>query len=657
MKHKRQMKLFLRHPYAFELSAYKIILWIRFFGKQSFRFRINSIKRKINRIIAENAITNIGFNINKTETIYFKNNLIEKADRIVNGYLDIFCIGEKKIDKINWHLDYRSGFRWEPGKFYCDYKIVDITNNAEVKIPWEVSRSHHFLTLGQAYLITGNEKYTEKYIEHALDWINENPFMKSINWVITMEVAIRAVNWIFAFKMFSASPLMDQHIKKSILTSLYQHGYFIFRNPEIRNFNNHNHYLSDLAGQVYLGMFFKGFPEVDIWFKEGIRELYREIRTQILPTGPTYERSINYHRLVTELVAYTVIELDNNNFEIPLDIKYRVEKMFDFIKYYTRPDGQAPVIGDQDDGRFLPFGLNHNTDHRYLLTVAAIYFNRPDLKSLSTGFNPDALFILGKNADEKFNSMKSVDIQLRSKGFKDAGFFIMRATDYYMFINHSGMSRYPEIPAGTHTHSDLLSFELYMCDKSFIVDPGTYLYSSSPKDRKKFRSTKMHNTVVVDGYDQNNLDEKQLWGFERNAIPIIHQWEVTDEYDIFEGSHNGYSRLNDPVTHIRRIFFDKNKKKIEIIDTLKGNDEHLFEWYFHFNQGIELKKINESKVITLSQGSNLELNFHAVKNPTIEFYTDYISKAYGNRQRARVLKLSVFAKAPYSLYINIKDIK
>ena len=65
---------------------------------------------------------------------------------------------------------------------------VDNSNNADVKVPRELSRSHHLLWLGQAYLLTKNEKYVNEFIFQIENWIDENPIMKSINWGCAMDV-------------------------------------------------------------------------------------------------------------------------------------------------------------------------------------------------------------------------------------------------------------------------------------------------------------------------------------------------------------------------------------------------------------------------------------------------------------------------------------
>ena len=58
-------------------------------------------------------------------------------------------------------------------------------------------------------------------------------------------------------------------------------------------------------------------------------------------------------------------------------------------------------------------------------------------------------------------------------------------------------------------------------------------------------------------------------------------FETEAERDEFEGVHDGYLRLDDPVLHRRRIEFDKRSMRIEVRDTLECVAEHFVELHWH----------------------------------------------------------------------------
>ena len=76
---------------------------------------------------------------------------------------------------------------------------------------------------------------------------------------------------------------------------------------------------------------------------------------QVREDGCGHEASIPYHRLVSELfVCGTQAGESLHPGAFPAWYRERLDRMLDFTAAYTRPDGLAPQIGDNDDGRFLP---------------------------------------------------------------------------------------------------------------------------------------------------------------------------------------------------------------------------------------------------------------------------------------------------------------
>jgi len=582
--------------------------------------------------------------------------IIKNANQVLNGFYDILGSKRARIKPIDWHTDFKSGYTWPKGKFYLKYVQVDYHNSADVKVPRELSRSHHLLYLGQAYLLTDDENYTKEFMFQIENWIKENPMMYSINWGCTMDVSIRAVNWIYAMNMFMGSSIIDEQFCRRIWCSLFEHGYFIFNNLEKKYKNSNNHYFSNLSGLIYLGLLFNLTEEGKRWFDFALPEFYQEVRCQFLPSGVSFEKSINYHRLMAELSVYPYIVLRKNGINIPLDIRDRLKKVFDFVLHYIKPDGTAPVIGDQDDGRFLPFGIYRNIDHRYLVTIGAIIFKESQYKRFGPIGLIDAFFLIGEQCEKLYDSIKTDDSKIGSKAFNDAGFCVMRKDDKYMFISNSGAAAYPDQTSrwGSHAHPDLLSFELAIGDFSFLVDPGTYLYSSDPKERNRFRSTRMHNTVVVDDLDQHHFTDGNIFSCDKIAEPVDFSFTCLKNEEIFYGSHNGYARLSEPVMHSRRIVFDKRKITWTIVDILSGDGEHSFKWYFHFNSGIDFE-IKKNRVKTrLRDSDNLIMKFTSVSCIRLNKSNDFVSNAYGIKEPSYTLEVFSKGRCPIELKTAIE---
>ncbi len=54
-------------------------------------------------------------------------------------------------------------------------EYLELDRPTDVKVPWELSRCQHFTTLGQAYWLTGDERYAREFVDEVSDWIARNP--------------------------------------------------------------------------------------------------------------------------------------------------------------------------------------------------------------------------------------------------------------------------------------------------------------------------------------------------------------------------------------------------------------------------------------------------------------------------------------------------
>lgn len=580
-----------------------------------------------------------------------KQAIITAADKTLENVFNVLGSGDVVLNPIDWGADFISGHNWPSGKYYRDYKQVDLTNKADVKIPRELSRGHFLLHLALAYQITKDAKYADKLIALISDWIDKNPLMYSINWGCAMDVGIRAMNWMWALSLLS-----DYHIKETvqskIKSSLYQHGWFIYRNLEGNIFEyNNNHYFSDIVALLHLGVLFNEDKEGKVWCDFANREFYRELRLQILPCGMSFEGSTNYNRLMLELIMPCVVLLKRNGERIPSDIESRIRTMYDFIYNLMLPDGQMPIIGDQDNGRGLPWGVEELNDYTYLMGLGATYFQQKSW--IPAQYNVYAA-VFGELSREEFDALSDEPILKESKLYRDAGLAVMRSDDNYCLLNVDNQGFFMDDSLGSgHSHCDWLSFVLAMGGETFIVDPGSYVYSSDPAERNRFRSTAMHNTIVVDGKSQTEIPEKELWKLPRTGRTSIGKWEAKADSDYLEVSHDGYGRLEKPVVHRRNIRFNKSDGAFSIEDELCAKGEHSIELNLHLDSNVDVSF--EQDTLKLSKNETvIKLVFSSKPNLDINLISDYISRGYGERIQSKVICIRSDMNEHFHLLTEIK---
>jgi len=201
---------------------------------------------------------------------------------------------------------------------------------------------------------------------------------------------------------------------------------------------------------------------------------------------------------------------------------------------------------------------------------------------------------------------------------------------------------------GGHAHNDTLSFELHAYDKTFICDPGAYIYTADYEWRNRFRSTAYHNTIVVDGQEMNRFDQRRLFQMCNDAIPRVHRWEVSDRYDLFDGEHSGYERLKHPVTHCRQVYLDKREGIWIVRDRLTGQGEHRFDLYLHFAPMSLLFDEGEPLAVRTdcAQGANLAVVPLQRDGLSAEISEGWVSYSYGKKVKAPVLRYSKIAQVP-----------
>ena len=160
-------------------------------------------------------------------------NVTATADAALRHEFDLLGSGRKALGPaLPWLDDFKTGRHYPPQ--YCrDIEYMELDRPTDVKVPWELSRCQHFTFLGQAYWLTGDERYAAEYRAEIEHWLAVNPFAYSVNWACPMDVALRAINWIWGFHFMSASTACrDTTFRRSLIRSLFMHGEFVARHLE-----------------------------------------------------------------------------------------------------------------------------------------------------------------------------------------------------------------------------------------------------------------------------------------------------------------------------------------------------------------------------------------------------------------------------------------
>ncbi|GAB6168181.1 hypothetical protein JCM1393_06410 [Clostridium carnis] len=522
---------------------------------------------------------------------YYKNNYIDKDNLILDSnkillhkFNFLGMSGESLGENIDWNRDYVSNFTWE-NKYYKLIKIIDLNKNIDVKLPWELSRFQHLITLGKAFIVTKDEKYSDEFIQEIESWKIQNPYNMSVNWTCAMEVAIRAINLILAKEFFIYSNKISNIFWDEYNELLYKHGTYIWKNLENKGEVKSNHYISDLCGLLWLGIYFGEISdESRNWLLFAKENLEKEITEQVNYDGTTYEGSTSYHKLVTELYLYTVIYAKKNQIEFSVELNKKLEAMCNFLNNVSKDNYCIPFIGDNDDGRVIILSQYYSWNRKevlYLLDIASYLYEILLKDNVST---EECHIIWGRKERTKVTK-KDKEMLEYDKG----GYFILRNKEVYCLIRAGELSFRGQ---GGHSHNEQLSFELSIFNEDIFIDPGTYVYTSNYKMRNLYRSTFMHNTLNINGEEQNKFNEKSIFEL-RDRCKASGRLNG----NIFFGSHSGY---------------------LEKYGAIHNREVKLLNRRIVIRDDIEIKEKRNIKNL------EFEVNFILSKNHNIEQIKNYI---------------------------------
>ena len=288
-----------------------------------------------------------------------------------------------------------------------------------------------------------------------------------------------------------------------------------------------------------------------------------------------------------------------------IDVIY---KMSEFTQSYTKPNGNITQVGDNDSGRFFrltPCGElltiedafnrysnlikttdyneqyywdENNINHGSFLSAINGFFTIASLNTYSKIYSTEYTLIQSwinsnyitnpsianyPNQEVVFPSytkstVKDVNINtdnLKLNYFADFGFISISSSNFYISIS-LGCNKNSHHSWG-HYHNDKLAVELQLNNEDIFSDPGTYIYTPLPNERNKFRSTSYHNTISVEGAEQNyfNTTRAGLFSLKQDVRTTV--LKVTKTHVIVMAEYN-------QTVHLREVRLSESK--IEITD-------------------------------------------------------------------------------------------
>ncbi|MBH0176737.1 MAG: alginate lyase family protein [Nitrospira sp.] len=412
---------------------------------------------------------------------------------------------------------------------------------------------------GFGYLFDPDRSHEVK-VQLISEWIAKNPPGKGDGWEASV-LSGRIVNWIKFFLRH------DKVVRESWSHSLYTQAAWLEQNIERHLLANH--YLKNAVALLFAGMYFEG-GAADRWLKQGWQMLLEESKEQFLVDGGHYERSPMYHSICAcdYLDVLNLIQSSRPAFEREeiAQLRQTVASSLNFLHDMVFPDQDIPLFND------AAFGMAPSPLQLFNYAQRVMGYHTPVVPT-------------GLTLHERSGS----------------GYYVCRNGEDMMVIDCGAIG--PDYQPG-HAHCDTLSFELVIDGRRVIVDSGVFDYQLS-EERAYARSTRAHNTVVVDGKEQSEMWE--VFCVARRAKPL--SATLTKQSDgtvLFEGAHNGYTTLKGKPIHKRRITYDGQGSWV-VKDLLEGSGMHRMESYLHVHPDFHIIRMGACIAIKASSGHTIAM--------------------------------------------------
>lgn len=480
------------------------------------------------------------------------------ARQILNHRLPLLGLPEIDLGPdIHWRRDYVH--HRETGTAYLRrVPYLSFSSVGDHKVIWELNRHQHLVLLAQAFRLNPDPAYLAEIESQLRHWVRENPFQRGINWASALEVAFRALSWIWIYHLVGSH--FTPEFRRWLLSHLYQHGCHLELNLSVY-FSPNTHLLGEAIALHAIGRLFPSMPRAILWEDLGGNLVLAQMEAQVRADGSHFEQSTYYHLYALDFFLFHLLL----NPDVPASYRAKLERMAVYLAALVDDAGRLALFGDDDGGRFFhPYGVRQFFAKATLATCAVL-FDRPDWLLSPDDLYEQAAWYLGSRAFRSSTHPPKAADSLQT--FPDAGVVAMRHNGIHLVMKAGGFG----FGSAGHSHADALSLIVSRGSHEILIDPGTYTYISDPEWRDRFRSTAAHNTIRIDGADQANPDGPFRW----------REHPQVEMFDTFTGicRYRGF-------THCRRLAW-LDSSTLLITDRVEGPPgDHVIEQFWQCGPGL-----------------------------------------------------------------------
>ena len=532
--------------------------------------------------------------------------LVGAASKTVESAFSFFGYPPVLLAKpIDWHHDPIGMNRWpDLPSNRVDHRFAE----GDVKWIWELNRLQHLPWLAQAWLFTGDDRFSSAAFEHLDSWLEQNVRGRGIAWRGALEAGVRAISVAVAVQGLRDSPHLTVERYRRIV-SMLGHSAFRCWTERSRYSSANAHLIGEMAGLAVVSLM---FPELRLsreWERQAVGVLAEEAARQILPDGCGAEQSVGYQMSTVESFQLVAVLLAQRDGRAPVEITDAIARSANFLAAVVGGRDPDPRWGDSDQGfavRLGPEDLRTVRDHLGIVGVSAW------ASSVANAGTPSLTAAWYRMLTPlSANSAGSVGPPPGSF-FAPAGGLVVLRTQIGRLTMDVGSLGYLSIAA--HGHADALSVTVSAGGEDVISDPGTGSYYRRPKFRAEMRGTRAHPTVCIDGHDQSLVGGPFMWT--RHARPAGRRVDLSA--GVVDAEHDGYRRLPGRPVHRRWLIAPTDARAHLVVDYISGDGPHHVRTTWPLHPSVEPTVIPGGRLLSRGQSPVLQLLLSATSALTYD---------------------------------------
>ncbi|WP_221406280.1 alginate lyase family protein [Daejeonella lutea] len=535
-----------------------------------------------------------------------------EAERIIAGEIFMFNSFHVNLgNNYDWITNPGNQYKYDKNLHWSDVEDFG-SESGDIKYVWEKSRFSWIYEIIRSDKGLGTDR-SEFIFSEIMSWIEQNPINSGPNYKCSQEISIRVLNWVFCLNFYRHSKSLTEERFQKIMNVIYWqmrhvHANIMFSRIAVRN----NHAITETLMLYLSGVFFPFFPEAQKWKREGMKWFEQEIEYQIYPDGTFLQFSMNYHRVVIQLLtwAFVIAEKTGDSFQ---EVVY--ERAYKSLKFLfdcqDLKSGNLPNYGANDGALFFKLNSGDYRDYRpqlnalhFILTGASLYGQGP--------FEEDLFWYQTRN----IKTFPALAHKYGWRCYPDGGYYILREQETLTFIRCGNHKDRP-------SQADNLHLDLFHKGVNIMRDSGTYQYNAQPEDVKYFFGSAGHNTVMLDEYDQMKKGRRFIWYYWSQAGQVI--VEEDDLTYSFSGSISAFRFLRPGIRHFRTVVKQKSKPEWIVHDRVKNKPDSVMMRQMWHPADASLIKITSLTDIKVERRSS----------------AGWYSSKYGNKEATEDITLEV----------------